>query len=68
MLKFDSYEGEFKNNLFHGKGKYEWSDGRSYEGDWVEGKMEGDGEFSWKGNILVDYNNVDGKKYVGKYL
>lgn len=27
------YSGEFLNNNIHGKGIYEWSDGRKYDGD-----------------------------------
>jgi hypothetical protein len=27
------YEGEWKNDKKHGKGKYGWADGANYEGD-----------------------------------
>lgn len=27
-----SYEGEFKNNLIEGEGRYKWADGREYVG------------------------------------
>jgi hypothetical protein len=30
-----SYEGEFVNNNFEGKGEYRWSDGRIYVGLWL---------------------------------
>ena len=30
--KNDRYEGQFKNNNFHGIGKYTWSEGREYLG------------------------------------
>lgn len=36
----DVYEGEFKNNVFHGKGKYFWNEGDVFEGEFVNGKME----------------------------
>jgi hypothetical protein len=32
------YEGEFKENNLHGKGRYTWPDGRSFDGDWVNNK------------------------------
>lgn len=37
------YEGEFKNNFFHGKGTYKYPDGFKYEGDWVNGSPHGRG-------------------------
>lgn len=33
------YEGEFMNDLKHGKGKLVTSDGKVYEGTWVAGKF-----------------------------
>lgn len=33
----DTYEGQFKNNKFHGKGKYVWHTGDVYEGEFVNG-------------------------------
>ncbi|XP_058750376.1 phosphatidylinositol 4-phosphate 5-kinase 8-like [Vicia villosa] len=49
------YFGEFKSKLFHGKGKYTWSNGTIYEGDWVDGKRTGKGRIIWP----------CGKKYKG---
>lgn len=28
-----TYEGEFRNNMLHGKGKYVWKDGKMYDGE-----------------------------------
>lgn len=39
------YNGEFKNNLFHGVGEYVWPNGRSYSGSWREGSMHGKGKY-----------------------
>ena len=36
----DQYDGQFKNNKFHGKGKYTWNTGDVYEGGFVNGQME----------------------------
>ncbi|CAI8597061.1 unnamed protein product [Vicia faba] len=41
------YFGEFKSKVFHGKGKYTWSNGTIYEGDWVDGKKSGKGRIIW---------------------
>lgn len=35
------YRGEYKANMFNGKGMFTWPDGSSYEGDWVDNKMNG---------------------------
>ena len=32
------YEGEWKSDKAHGKGKYTHMDGAVYEGDWLEDK------------------------------
>ena len=37
------YEGEWKNNKRHGKGKMINSDGKIYEGDFKENKKDGFG-------------------------
>ena len=34
----ETYVGEFKNGLCHGKGILYKNDGNVYEGDWVEGE------------------------------
>ena len=36
-----TYKGQFMNNLFDGKGKLTFADGRIYEGDFRGGKREG---------------------------
>jgi hypothetical protein len=46
----DRYEGDFKNGLPHGKGKYIWANGDIYEGRWREGKKEGEGKLTFKKN------------------
>lgn len=38
------YEGQKRDNLRHGKGKYIYSDGSYYFGDWAKGKMQGTGQ------------------------
>ena len=36
-----TYEGNFSQNLFEGKGKLTYKDGRQYEGDFKAGKKDG---------------------------
>ena len=50
-----TYEGSFSLNLFEGKGKLTYRDGRQYEGDFRQGKKEGHG-------IMLLPN---GNKYIG---
>jgi len=39
------YEGEWKNNVKHGRGKFTYLDGKVYEGDFINNKKEGSGVF-----------------------
>ncbi|XP_058750374.1 uncharacterized protein LOC131623375 [Vicia villosa] len=70
------YFGEFKSKLFHGKGKYTWSNGTIYEGDWVDGKRTGKGRIIWpcgkkyKGELSKNYSLMGGKNrniYIGNW-
>jgi hypothetical protein len=47
------YEGEKKDTLRHGKGKYMYNDGSYYFGDWIKGKMEGQGELIGSDGSLI---------------
>ena len=35
------YEGDWKNNMQHGRGKYYFTDGFTYEGEWKEHQIHG---------------------------
>ena len=39
------YEGDFKDNAFHGQGSLKHPDGSRYEGQFKEGKKHGEGIF-----------------------
>ena len=54
----DYYEGEFYNNLRHGKGKYYEKNKLKYEGEFTEDKYNG------KGKIYYE----DGLSYEGEFL
>jgi len=51
------YEGQFKNDIYHGYGRYIYSNGNYYIGNWVDGKRSGWGK-------LVDKS---GKTYEGMW-
>ena len=57
------YSGEFKNNKYHGKGKYEWYNSsalKSYDGYWFEGKKHGKAKIIWtNGEVLYGDNVFD---------
>ena len=38
------YEGQFKNDIYHGYGRYIYSNGNFYLGNWVDGKRSGWGK------------------------
>ena len=52
-----TYTGQFLSNLFDGKGKLTFSDGRMYEGDFKAGKREG------QETMLFP----NGNKYIGQW-
>eukprot|EP00933_Yihiella_yeosuensis_P021189 TRINITY_DN16831_c0_g1_i1.p1 TRINITY_DN16831_c0_g1~~TRINITY_DN16831_c0_g1_i1.p1 ORF type:complete len:227 (+),score=60.19 TRINITY_DN16831_c0_g1_i1:91-771(+) len=41
------YEGEWKADKEHGRGKQTWNDGRDYEGEFVGGRFSGHGKMTW---------------------
>jgi hypothetical protein len=75
-----SYEGEFKDNNWHGRGKETRDDGSTYEGQFRDGKRHGTGrcalvngsihEGSWEDNKLHGHGKVtsqDGAVFVLSY-
>lgn len=55
----DSYNGTFRDNLFHGKGRYQSGDG---EGEVWSGRFEG-GALNGKG----EFRGADGRHYEGQF-
>lgn len=51
------YQGYWKNNLRHGKGKHTWKNGDVYEGDFFNGHKNGQGIYYFS----------DGSKFVGNW-
>ena len=52
------YEGEFKRNIYQGKGEYHYGDGDYYKGDWKDGNYHGQG---------AAYSKRLDKTWVGEY-
>ena len=77
-----TYEGTFAQNLFEGKGKLTYKDGRMYEGDFKAGKKDGNGtmvmpngnkyigqwENDTKHGIGIQYTAKDGTKKQGQWV
>ena len=58
MGKYMKYEGEFKNGIIEGKGKYTYEDGTIFNGNFINGEKNGEG--------YIEFPN--GKKYYGNWL
>ena len=52
-----TYEGDFENDLFHGKGKLTFHEGTVYIGDFVRGQINGEGDMTF----------LDGSRYKGQW-
>lgn len=62
----DTYKGEFKKGLPHGKGIYTWENQNVYDGMFVKGEMEGEGKFTSKSDNEVITGFWKDNEYVGK--
>ncbi|MCK4466097.1 MAG: MORN repeat-containing protein [Bacteroidales bacterium] len=64
----DTYEGEFKKGLPHGKGTYTWANGNVFTGMFKKGKKEGEGKLIFhiatKDSTCIGYWLDD--EYIGK--
>jgi len=43
-----TYEGYWKDDLQHGRGKETWTNNSYYDGLYFEGKKHGEGNYTWK--------------------
>lgn len=57
------YDGEFKENLRHGKGIYYLPDGSKYDGLFRENQFNGRGIFTWPDGSVYDGEWKDGKRH-----
>ena len=54
------YDGETRDNLFHGEGTMTWPDGRYYEGEFREGRLSGQGKLVDRQGCVHEGDFVDG--------
>ncbi len=59
----DKYEGEFKDDIINGFGKYTYSDGSYFEGNFVNGVKQGYGKF-----VVVKDGVPTGEEFSGQYV
>ena len=63
-----TYEGSWKNDLYHGAGVLSWTGehrlaGCKYTGDFVRGKAHGKGRMEWKIGATFEGDWADGKRH-----
>ena len=56
LSKIKSYSGDYKNGLYHGKGRLEFKDGNVYEGQFENNKMHGFGKIFFKDGSIYQGN------------
>lgn len=73
------YKGDFRSDLYHGRGHMHFKNGDVYNGEWSEGKMHGRGSLCWDGQEydghffkgrktgLGKIVYADGTSYVGEW-
>jgi hypothetical protein len=62
-----SYKGEWKNNLYHGKGSLQFKSGQVWEGEWKEGdRDDGQGKVLKKDGSILYEGELKRDKYHGK--
>lgn len=66
----DTYDGEWKNGLPEGKGKYTWKNGGFYDGEWKKGLKDGKGELhiSVNGKEIEKHGYWEKDVYKGQNL
>ena len=62
------YEGDFKENMRNGFGKYILPNNSVYTGMWREGMMNGRGVFIWPDHSSYEGEWKDGKRYVSCFV
>ena len=68
MKNGNIYDGDWKDDVRNGKGKYTWINGDIYDGDWKDDKRNGKGKYTWvDGNIFEGDWKDDKRNGKGKY-
>ena len=56
----DMYQGQWCNELMHGRGAFTWANGDKYVGDWERGKMHGRGKkFQLESGVLEEGTYIE---------
>ncbi len=55
----DFYEGEWRDDMKEGYGRYAWANGSSYQGHWEVDRMNGKGQFTDDSGKTVEGRWVD---------
>ena len=59
----DVYEGDWRNGMSHGQGKYTWPDGDVYEGGWKDDKQHGHGKYTYASGEVYEGGWKDDNKH-----
>merc|ERR1712232_1248812 len=66
------YDGQWQEDVQHGQGRQQWSDGRIYVGRFALGKFSGPGTMKWqtqKGTLVYEGEYLDDLKHgTGKFI
>jgi len=62
-IRVGCYEGDFRENIRTGMGKYTFSDGSFYFGDWMNNVPTGRGTFQWSDGSTYEGSWRDGKRH-----
>ena len=60
-LNGDRYSGEWRADLKHGYGEYEFADGDKYKGFWESDKIKGEGTYEFANGSKMQRKFLDGK-------
>ena len=61
----ERYDGQFRNNLFHGDGSCKMKNGDTYEGGYCDGQRHGQGKYEYRGGNTY-YGQWKHDKYHGE--
>jgi hypothetical protein len=63
------YDGEWREGVIYGQGKYTFSSGASYDGQWVDNKFQGRGTYIWPSGAMYIGDWVENKMHgMGAFL